>query len=249
MGNTKSLFWAGILACMALSVAAEVSSSVPLSHQSQYLPHGLQGGIGIGELSRNGCQSRFQWRGSVEYSYSEHISAGGAVRMFGGDVDSLYSLTYTRYYGYARYHVQPKSTLDFFIGPVISLDNTNIQSIREDIIGNESSETKDSIVIDDASECQEAFATNGPGLGTDMGLGWVFQEPFAMTAFYTFEHTFPSKTRMSFGFGFAFDIRKYWRRLEENLLSAWLHLDFTKAVNFHSSGSENSLILGVSAGF
>lgn len=224
------------------------AESIPLPRQSHYLKKGLQSGMGLGSLSRSGCQSRFQWQGGAEYSYTRNISGGGAVRLFGGAVDDETSLIYSRYFVHTRFHIQPLSTLDLYLGPFFGFDNTSISAMRDswETRGDDPDAEADA---DPSTQCSDAYDVNGPGFGWDAGIGWLAHPLFGFTGSNMAEVNFQRKLRLSFSGGFAFNIYAVSPRLQRFVTAGWIHLDWIKAFTMHSGGSENSILLGMSVGF
>lgn len=230
-------------------VVPRSAESIPLPRQSHYLKQGLQAGMGLGNLSRSGCQSRFQWQGGAEYSYAKNLSGGAAVRLFGGAVDEETSLTYSRYFIHSRVHYQPHPTLSVYAGPFFGFDNTSIQSMRDSWERRDEEEPEVPVESSGSGQCEDAFDVNGPGLGWDLGLGWLMHPLFGFTASNTAEANFQKKVRISFSGGLAFNIYAVSTRLQRYVTAGWIHLDWIKAFTVHSGGSENSFLLGFSFGF
>ncbi len=246
----------GVLFLVATSFAAEPKTfavksaqSVPLPRQSHYLKQGLQTGMGLGSINRSGCNARFQWQGGAEYAYTKHISGGGAARVFGGAVDDETSVNYMRYFAHARYHVQPNPKLDIYVGPVLGLDNTSISSMRESWENRHEEEEDTTGLNSGSTSCEEAYSINGPGLGWDVGMGWLPHPLFGLTASNTAEVNFQQKVRVSFSGGVAFNLYEISTRMQSYLTAGWVHLDWIKAFTVNHGGSENSILLGMSVGF
>jgi len=202
---------------------------------------GIQAGIGLGTVWRTSCQARFQWLGGVEYAYTPRISGSASARMFGGNLDANSSLVYSRYFINGRYHFQPFDHMDFYAGPGLGFDNTSFQTIRNDL----GSSAADSNV----SSCQEAFDFNGPSLGGEMGLGWLPVQRFGLTASNSFEVNYQEKLRYTFSLGAAIRLIDLWLRLQNNLSSAWVYMDWVNTQTWGVPDAENSFLLGFSVGF
>ena len=254
---TRMFFWLAFLGFMAMGASAAQAispapaaqaappkaRSIPLPNQSEYLQSGLQAGLGAGNVWRAGCQTRFQWQGGAEYSYSERISGGASFRMFGGNIDSSQSLVYSRYFMHARAHFQPSNEVDLYIGPVLGLDNANFQAIRDNL------RRVDTVTTAAQTTCQEAFDVGGVGVGWDAGVGWMPFQLVGFTAANTLEVNSRKDVRITIALGTSFNVREVWERLQTNLQSAWIHLDWITATTTHSIGFEKSLLLGFSFGF
>jgi len=233
-------FWAfWMLGLVALANATE---SIPLPKQSNYLEKGIQAGLGMGSVWRKDCQSRFQWQGDIEYSYSPHLSGSASARMFGGDIDSTSSLIYSRYFVNSRYHIQPRKTADLYAGMGIGFDNTSFQTIRRDLGKNEEYSV-------DAGTCQEAFDFNGISISLEAGAGMLPFKRVGFTTSNTLEINYQKKLRYSFSLGTAVGLVDLWARLYDNLSSTWVHLEWVNTRTLGVSGSENSVLVGFSIGF
>lgn len=244
----------GVLLVIAQSFAAEPKTfdvksaqSIPLPRQSHYLRQGLQTGMGLGTIYRSGCTARFQWQGGAEYSYTKHISGGGAVRLFGGAVDNETSLTYMRYFTHARYHVQPNPKLDIYVGPVLGLENTSFSEMRASWENRNEEDSTD--LNSESSTCEDAYSINGPSLGWDVGTGWLPHPLIGLTASNSAEVNFQRKVRVSFTGGVAFNLYEISSRMQSYLTASWVHFDLVKAFTVNHGGSENSILLGMSVGF
>jgi hypothetical protein len=240
--------WIALLIVFGITESfAEVKVvSIPLPRQSQYLEKGLQAGMGVGSVWMSNCQARYQWRGTMEYSYNKKVSGGFAARMFGGDIDSSHALIYARYFTHLRYHTLLRPNFDWYFGPEIGFDNINTQAIRN--FRTDPTE----VPVTTTSSCQEAYAGSGVGLGLETGFGWVPFPLFGVAGFGSMDITLPKHPRAIFGVGFGFNIHEKWKRLQDNLAAAWIHLDVIKAFPLLSESienSENSVILGFSIGF
>lgn len=234
----------GVCLAAAPKVPVQSAESIPLPRQSHYLSQGLQAGMGLGNVWRSGCQSRFSFQGGAEYSYKSWISGGGAARLFGGAVDEDNSLVYTRYFTHVRMHTQPRSNLDLYMGPVFSFDNTSINTIRENL-----SHADGDTIETETGRCADAYDVNGPGLGWDAGAGWLLHPMFGLTASTGAEANLDKSIRFSFSGGFAFNLYAISGRMQRSLRAAWIHADWINAVRMHSSGWESSFLVGVSGGF
>ena len=224
-----------------VQVPVRIVESVPLPKGTHYLPSGLSAGMSLGTIARKDCQSRLQWMGGADYSYTPYLSGGGAVRMFGGNIDNSHSLVYTRYFIDAKFHNRLLPEMDVYIGPILGFDNTNIEEIRKDFRSGDTDA--------DSSSCKDAFDVNGPSFGWDAGVGWLMHPYWGLTGSSASEINLQKKIRVSFSLGLAFNLLPQWKRLKDNLGAAWIHLDWIKAYTVHYGGSDNSLYLGVSTGF
>jgi len=161
--------------------------------------------------------------------------------MFGGNIDNSHALIFTRYLLDAKYHIRATPGLDVYIGPILGIDNTNIEAIRKDFRAT----TNDA----DSNSCSTAFDVNGPSIGWDAGAGWLIHPYWGITGSNSAEINLQNNIRVSFSLGLAFNLLPQWQRLQDNLSAAWVHLDWIKAFTVRSGGSENSILLGVSTGF
>ena len=246
----RSFFLGWVLTAFGLGFAADPTSytpkkllTIPLPRQSEYATQGLQTGMGLGAVERSGCQTRFEWQGATDYSYTPRISGGGAVRLFGGSINSKYSLVYSRMFVESRFHFLIDSTLDLYVGPVLGLDNANFQSIRSMI--------NSPTTVDTASDqyCQEAFDMNGPSISWDAGLGWKINQSVGLTASNSVSVNFQEKFLISFSLGLAYNARPLLDRFTKNLGGVWLHLEWVPSFTIPKTSLENSFVLGFSAVF
>lgn len=233
-----------VLICLLFLANSWSAESIPLPGQSYTIGKGLQAGMGIGALHKSSCKSRFVWQGGFEYAYTPEWSGGAAARLFGGDIDNQHSLVSTRYFLMSRRHFLVAKGLDLYAGLSGGFDNASFQQVRDELF-NEN-------VVDQGNSndlCLDAFDFNGASIGIDLGLGWAFLEKMGISYSTQVEVSTNADIRFGFRTGLAYNIHSSWKRLEQNLLAAWLQIEWLHSRTIGVQGATDQLLFGYILGF
>lgn len=200
---------------------------IPLPRQLSYTGKGISIGLGLGYMLPIGDgndDAVAAWRGAGEYFYQPWLSAGTDVLIYGGDIDKDVMLLYSRYRLHTRAHLN-LGRFDFFLGPMVWFETTDIDIIREEIeLDRASGDTLyyHSSVYDDAPD------QNGFAVGSELGFG--VRLPWHLGAFGegVYEYSFAGKNIMSYSIGLGFDLRGVSDFFKRNVYAAWITFEATK---------------------
>ncbi len=201
---------------------------IPLPRETSYQQQGFGVGLGAGALFPSGkkCNTLAQWQGTLEYYYAPFLSAGGSVRMYGGNIDKQYMMIYQRYHTHLRLHGLLSADWSVFISPMFGFETTSLSEIREEKeenAGNQfgvSDEKKAEIL-----GCNNEYDLDGFSGGFAVGSGYRLSEDWAVTGSAGVEYSTAGVGQLSLAFGVGFNIRNYWKFLNENLLGSWMVLE------------------------
>jgi len=216
--------------------------TIPLPGQGIIQNKGLTAGMGFGTISRTGCKNLLTWNVQGNYFYNSYISAGPSIKFLGGNLDSDNNLVNQRYSGNLKFiHTQEKYAV--FIGPVLSFDNTNLSTLRNEFshIG-EFRETQNDI------ECKEIFEKTGSSVGYHIGTGFLLAPNLGLTFGHSFDWMLKGIYTVSLSTSIAYNLREHFEKLVENTKNSWLSLEYLISPN-QSKSNINSLILGIVLGF
>jgi len=203
---------------------------------------GLVAGMGLGSLSRSGCKKLWTWTVQGNYFYNSLISSGPSLKFLGGNLDSENNLVNQRYSGNLKFtHSQEKYAI--FIGPVLSFDNTDLNTLRNELshIG-EDHETSSN------TECKELFEKTGSSVGYHSGAGFLFTPNWGFTLGHSFDWMLTGAYLASFSTSIAYNLRQHFEKLSDNTKNSWLALEYSISPN-QSKGTTHSFILGLALGF
>ena len=238
----------------AASPARAAKKSVPLPHQSAYTGYGLLVGLAAGIFNpTKECDCLGVWQGQVEYFYRDWVSAGGDVRFFGGDLDTDVMLRYQRYRVNTRFHF-PHSIWDWYVGPIVELENTDLEEIREewhqrDIEGwIPGVSTKNEQEIED---CEKMFSLDGFSIGVEAGAGVSFLRFFGATGSVLYEYNFGGAQLLTLAPGLAFNLQEVWPWARQRLSAMWITVEagFQRFFNRSVDSWAMSGFLGAVIGF
>lgn len=205
--------------------------SIPLTHQTVYLPKGIAVGIGAGIYNpTENCDCLGVWEGVLEYFYSERVSGGINVRFFGGDLDDDAMVMNQRYGLYTRFH-HARKNYDVYVSPVLGLETTSLETFREEWDNRESQWWRPGVDTDttyEVEDCEKMFSLEGFSVGVEVGGGWDFVPSFGLMGSASYEYNFAGAQLLTLTPGFGFNLRNVWPWAVENLLAAWFTID----VNF-----------------
>jgi hypothetical protein len=222
-----------LLICASLSFAKTSVSqmeSIPLPGQLSYVGKGISLGLGLGTIHPLSGEDDVlaAWNGVFEYFYGTHFSAGGNVWIYGGNIDSHTMILFARYRVHGRIHCKPHDKFSFYIAPLLWFENTDIESIHDDIVHEEDGESE-WVEKKPASSVtgvyENAPEQNGFALGGELGFGWKFIGNLGLTGNVTFEKSFSTSVLVNSSFGFAYDIREHFSFLQENFNAVWLSFE------------------------
>jgi hypothetical protein len=236
-----------IILFLSLAFASSYADGgIPLPHQSANQPKGINVGLGFGGLSPSGksCKNMGVWQGMAEYFYTERISAGWAIKMYGGNLDQEYALIYQRYHIHARMHFPISKNFSFYVSPIIGFETTDLSKIRENQ-DDEASAT--SVDTDESAQCSDEYSLNGFSAGIDLGMGWKFAPNWGLVSGFNYDYNSSPVSQLSFTGGIAYNLRNSFGFLEKNFLGTWLSLEL---VVHHYLGTDitswgKSLLLGI----
>jgi hypothetical protein len=240
---TTTWQWRGSLLKLGISllffVAYSYATGIPLPDQNmvQGKNKGLNAGMGLGVVRHTECKTLWTWTSQAYYSYDSLWAGGASINFLGGNLDSTNNLVYQRYSASGRIMLANEPKHAVFIGPVISFENTDLQSLRK-IGGDRKTET----------ECSDFFATIGSSIGYHSGLGFLATPDLGFAFGHDFDITLKGAIMASFTFSIAFNLREQFEKLKENTKNLWLSLEYS----VHSSMKQNSanyFILGFAIGF
>ena len=217
------------------------SQAIPLPNQSIMQNQGLIAGMGLGSLSRSGCKNLWTWTVQGTYVYNSLISSGPSLKFLGGNLDSENNLVNQRYSGNLKFtYTQEKYAV--FLGPVLSFDNTNLNTLR-----NEFSHLG-SHISSNNTECKELFEKIGSSIGYHSGTGFLFAPNWGFTLGHSFEWMLTGSYIASLSTSIAYNLREHFEKLIENTKNSWLSLEYSISPN-QTKSNTNSLILGIVLGF
>ena len=218
------------------------SQAIPLPNQGIVQDNGLVAGMGLGSLSRSGCKNLWTWTIQGNYFYNSVISSGPSIKFLGGNLDSENNLVNQRYSANLKFtHTQEKYAV--FIGPVLSFDNTNLSTLR-----NEFSHIRDNHETPNNNECKELFEKIGSSIGYHSGAGFLLTPNLGLTLGHSFDWMLTGAYVISLSTSIAYNLREHFEKLIENTKNFWLSLEYSISPN-QSKSNTNSLILGIVLGF
>lgn len=223
-------------------------AGLPLPGQSMHLARGVFTGMGLGPLARFGCQTLTQWQGMVQYSYLPTLSGGASLRIYGGNLDSTISINYSRFFLHSRFHLRSER-FNLYGGPVLGLDNANIGAIRSDLESLRNPTGENGVSHVPQGVCNDLFDVGGLGVGYEIGFGWNFVPAWALVGQHALEISMQGESNFLLGGGIAFDIHRYWLRLQRPSRAFWLYLEWVAVLNMKRLKSDNSIIGGAAVGF
>jgi len=212
------------------------SNAIPLPNQGIVQSSGLTGGIGLGGLSRVGCKNIWTWTMQGNYFYNSVISSGPSLKFGGGNLNSQKNLVNQRYSGNLKFmYTQEKYAV--FIGPVLSFDNTNLSSLRNEFshIGAGKEET----------ECSEKTSSSA---GYHSGAGFLIAPNWGLTLGHSFDWMLTGTYMFSISASIAYSLREHFEKLIENTKNTWVSLEYSISPNQSRSNTHN-IILGIAMGF
>lgn len=242
--------------------------SIALPGQSAYTGVGLSVGLGGGIFSPIGdCDCMGSWQAQLEYFYSDWLSGGLEARFFGGDLDRDVMLIYQRYILNVRFH-RPDDKYDFFVGPFLGFETTDISAFRKQVSGKKTStktdkkrywwqekdeeeDLTDSTDVDtDDDDCQKIFAMDGFTIGLAAGVGYNLSKYFAVTGLVQAEYNFSDDVILNIVPGIAFNLREIWPWAKRTLRSNWISFEIggQKSFNRGVEGWSNTFFLGLQLG-
>ena len=233
--------------------------SVPLPGQASYNAEGLTFGMGFGLfVPAHDCDCMGAWQVQMEYFYLHWLSGYGAVRFYGGNLDSDVMVMYQRYSMGARFHL-PFNSLDVFMGSVIGFENTSFTEFRKQVSNKSSTKKnhwwkKSSLAQLDSTEtdelCEQSFSLTGFSAGLTLGAGYNISRLFGVTLGSQLEYNFRKDFLLSLVPGVAFNLREVWPWATKTLRSAWISFEIggQRYINRHKDGWSNTFFLGVQFG-
>ena len=242
----------------------ENAESVALPGQSAYMDRGISIGLAAGVFSPvEECDCMGMWQAQLEYFYSDWVSGGLEARFFGGDLDDASMVMYQRYRLNVRFH-RVREGKDFFVGPVLGFESTNIAEFRrqvrgkptktkywwqKDVVEDEDGDgDNDSLLESDV--CKKLFSLDGFTLGLGMGGGYNLSRLFSVTALLQMEYNLSKDVMFSFAPGLAFNLHEVWPWARRTLRSAWISFEVGghRSFNRDVDGWSNTFILGIQLG-
>ena len=232
--------------------------SAPLPRQSAYTGKGLVVGLAAGIFSpTEECDCLGVWQGQVEYFYRDWVSAGVDVRFFGGNLDTDVMVRYQRYRINTLFHF-PHSTWDWYIGPIVGLENMDLEDIREEwhnrdvdrwIPGMERDEEEEE--EREVEECERMFSLDGFSIGIDAGIGVAVYKVMGFTGSVLYEYNFGGAQLLTIAPGLAFNLQEIWPWANRSLLASWVTVEagFQRYFNRSVDSWAMSIYLGAVLGF
>ena len=255
-----------LLSLPATSLADDVDSlgvpqSVALPGQSAYTGVGISFGLAFGIFNPvEDCDCMGMWQSQLEYFYSDWVSGGLEARFFGGDVDNDAMVMYQRYRLNVRFH-RPGGGADFFVGPIIGLESTNISEFRKQVRGKKTTtkhwwETDDSekdetdTLPDKDDICRRMFSLDGFTIGLGAGGGYNLNSYFSVTGLLQMEYNFSNDVMLNIVPGIAFNLHEVWPWARRTLRSTWISFEIggQRSFNRDVDGWSNVFVLGVQLG-
>jgi len=218
------------------------SQAIPMPNQGITQSKGLVAGMGLGSLSRSNCKKLWTWTIQGNYFYNSLISSGPSIKFLGGNLDSENNLVNQRYSGNLKFtHAQEKYAI--FIGPVLSFDNTNLNTLRNEFshIGGERETSSN-------TECKELFEKIGSSIGYHSGAGFLLTPNLGFTLGHSFDWMLTGTYLASFSTSIAYNLRQHFEKLMQNTKNSWFSLEYSISPNQNKSNT-HSLILGIALGF
>lgn len=200
---------------------------IALPRLLSYTGKGLSVGLGLGYIYPLGGEKEAlaAWKGAGEYYYARNFSAGLELLIYGGDVDSETMILYSRYRLHGRFHLNPTKWLDLFLAPLVWLEMTDIDDIRQEIRLDE--ENGDTLVVHNSSVYDDAPEQNGFAVGSEIGFGIHLPFNFGLFGESVYEYSFAGENVFSFSAGVGYDIRAVSPFLRRNVFATWVVLEFT----------------------
>ena len=233
-----------LLFILAFTVSVCAETSIPLPRQGVYMSQGLSAGVGVGLVGRKHCKRMSVWQGQMDYAYSPGLSGGANIKFYGGNLDEERSLVYQRYTVHAKFH-WPRNRIDVFLGPRFGFDNTSLQEMRQELLG-EDGLSGDSLGVD---LCAESIGAQGMSFGYESGLGLALAQDWGLNIGHSLDLTTEGDTQFGVSAALAYNIWNHWERLRESLQSAWLIAEGHSVMPLQGKAALNSLVLGFTLGF
>jgi hypothetical protein len=218
------------------------SEAIPLPNQGIIQSKGLVAGMGLGTLNRAGCKNLWTWNIQGNYFYNSLISSGPSLKFFGGNLDSENNLVNQRYSANLKI-TRTQEKYAVFIGPVISFDNTNLSTLK-----NEFSHIGEVHETSNSTECKELFEKIGSSVGYHSGAGFLLTPNWGLTLGHSFDWMLTGTYTVSLSTSIAYNLREHFEKFIENTKSSWLSLEYSISPN-QSKSNTHSLILGIALGF
>ena len=205
-----------------------IRHSIPLPRLSAYTGYGLLAGLAAGVYSpTEDCDCLGVWQGQFEFFYTDWISAGFDVRFFGGNLDKDMSVLYQRYRGNVRFHF-PKEDWDWYVGPIMGFESTDLQGIREEWHNRDDEWWIPGATKDDELEiedCEKMFSLDGFSIGIDVGAGISVFNIFGITGSVLYEYNFGGAQLLTISPGIAYNMQEVWPWAKKNLSATWLSIE------------------------
>ena len=249
-----------LLSLPATSLADEVDSLTPiqpvaLPGQSSYTGAGVSFGLGGGIFSPiEDCDCMGTWQAQLEYFYSDWVSGGLEIRIYGGDVDRDAMVMYQRY----RVNVKMHRFMDdvvFYVSPFLGFESTNISEFRKQVRGESGGshwwKDDDPFGTEESDgECEKLFAMDGFTVGLGMGGGYNFSRLFSATGLVQLEYNLSDDVMFNVVPGIAFNLREVWPWAKRALRSTWVSFEIggQRYFNRDVDGWSNIFVLGIQLG-
>lgn len=224
------LFTAIVLASSAAwSAPKEKFVHQPLPNHTMYQSRGLQGGMALGGIAKNSCQSLVVWEGSAGFSYTPHWYGGGSFRFLGGSPDSSTTISLARYYVNARFSENIGKDFRFFISPVFGFANTDLRKLRREIGGWGSEDSLANL----NTFCEERYSTSGISVAYEIGSSYHLYKGLSILLGHQLELTSAAWLTTTLNTGLAVDIYRYseFMRRRSNSVYVFMELNFMHIVH------------------
>lgn len=193
-----------------------------LPRESSYQGKGFGVGIGGGSLFPSGkkCKALAQWQGTGEYAYSQYVSAGVSVRMYGGNIDDEISIIYQRYHSHVRLHYLVNPNWVLFAEPAFGFESTSLDEIRGKNSSGTSFATEEE--VNKAVGCDNEYSLDGASGAFTLGSGFALSESWSVNGAAGYEQSWSGVGQLSISLGFGFNLRNNVDYLKRNVLGAWI---------------------------
>jgi len=201
----------------------------PLPNHTMYQNRGLQGGMALGGIAKNSCQSLVVWEGSAGYSYTPQWYGGGSFRFLGGSPDSSTTISLARYYVNARFAENIGEDFRFFISPVFGFANTDLRKLGREI-GDWGSEDS---LANLNTFCEERYSASGISVAYELGSSYHLYKGLSLLLGHQLELTSEAWLTTTLSTGLAIDIHRYseFMRRRSNSVYAFMELNFMHIVH------------------
>jgi len=242
--------WPGFLRKLGISLlflfAYSNATGIPLPGQGIAQNKGLAAGAGLGILSSSGCKTLWTWAGQGNYAYNSNLSGGASIKFLGGNLDSVNNLVNQRYSINAKFtHSKPRYAL--FLGPVFSFENTNLSTLRKDLI-KEDRDFEPEPEMETDTECSNSYAKMGSSIGYHSGGGFLLTPNWGINFGHGLDITFNGTLIASFSSAIAFNLREKFEKLKKNTENLWLSLEYSTSLT-RNNAIAHSAIFGAMVGF